>query len=175
MEAVLAKRDAYIAYLRRKLSQPKEHGEIAGWVEANFAGRLVLHTRAVSLLENRSARITDAGLICDALDFLATDYWARRYEQTSTEEMLSSCSEKYGRPFDVVPIGATTIDAFPEEYKIKYLAGLSGEALDSPLDYHLRVGNDAENLLRIYFLHDDKKKLIVVGSLPRHLRTVTIR
>ena len=47
--------------------------------------------------------------------------------------------------------------------------------MESGLDYHLRVGSDPENLLRIYFLHDDKKKLIVVGSLPRHLRTVTIK
>ena len=50
-----------------------------------------------------------------------------------------------------------------------------GSPVDCPLDFHLRVGNDAEYLLRIYFLHDDKKKRIVVGSLPRHLRVVTIK
>lgn len=174
MEAVLSKRDEDIAYLRRKLSQPKDHTSIAGWAAQVYAGRLTLHPKAVSLLEERSAKNTSSDLICDALDFLATDYWARRYEQISTEEMLSRCSEKYGRPFDVTPVGTTTIEAFPEQYKIKYFAGPSGEPTDSPLDYHLRVGNDAENLLRIYFLHDDDRKLIVVGSLPRHLRTVTI-
>ena len=42
-------------------------------------------------------------------------------------------------------------------------------------NYHLCVGNDMENLLRVYFLHDDDKKLIVIGSLPRHLRAVTIQ
>ena len=47
--------------------------------------------------------------------------------------------------------------------------------MDSDLEYHLRVGNDPESLLRIYFLHDDEKKLLVVGSLPRHLRAVTIK
>lgn len=47
--------------------------------------------------------------------------------------------------------------------------------MECPLDFHLGVGNDPENLLRIYFLHDDAKKLIVVGSLPRHLKAVTIK
>lgn len=42
------------------------------------------------------------------------------------------------------------------------------------LDLHLKVGNDSENLLRIYFLYDKEKKLIVVGSLPKHLKTLTL-
>lgn len=42
------------------------------------------------------------------------------------------------------------------------------------MDYHLSVGNDPENLLRIYFLHDDGKQLIVIGSLPKHLKAVNI-
>ncbi len=175
LDALLGKKDEDIAYLRRKLSQPKDHTEIAGWVERTFAGRLILHPRAVSLLSDKSARTTDIGLLCDALDFLATDYWARRYENLSTEEMLSRCAEKYGRPFEVTPVGNVTIEAFPEQYKVKYFPGPMGEITDSPLDFHLRVGNDAENLVRIYFLHDDGKKRIVVGSLPRHLKAVTIR
>ena len=46
--------------------------------------------------------------------------------------------------------------------------------MESPLDTHLKVGNSTDNLLRIYFLHDDEKHLIVIGSLPRHLTAVTI-
>ena len=114
-------------------------------------------------------------LICDALDFLATDYWDRRYARITTEEMLTRCSQKYGRPFEVKPTGNATIEFTPSEYKIKYFIDPSGNEVDSSLEYHLRVGNDPENLLRIYFLHDDTKKLIVVGSLPRHLRAVTIK
>lgn len=69
----------------------------------------------------------------------------------------------------------TTIEFTPAEYKIKYFPGARGRPVESPLDHHLKVGNAPENLLRIYFLHDDAKKLIVVGSLPRHLRSVTVR
>lgn len=174
-ERLLADKDEDIAYLKRKLGQPKEHGQIAAWVKENFAGRLLLHTRAVTLLEDKSARSVSVELICDALDFLATDYWERRYARISTEEMNSRCSEKYGRPFEVKPTGTKTIEFTPAQYKVKYFPGALGKPVESPLDYHLGVGNDPENLLRIYFLHDDTKKLIVVGSLPRHLKAVTIK
>lgn len=171
---LLADKDEDIAYLKRKIGQPREHGQVAAWVEDNFRGRLLLHPKAAALLEEKSARSVNIELICDALDFLATDYWERRYARISTAEMNNRCSEKYGRPFEVKPTGTTTIEYTPAQYKIKYFKGAAGKPVESPLDYHLCVGNDPENLLRIYFLHDDQKKLIVVGSLPRHLKAVTI-
>lgn len=174
-DRLLANKEEEIAYLKRKLSQPKEHSKIALWVEEYFAGRLRMHPKAIGLLEDKSARSIDVELICDALDFLATDYWERRYSRITTEEMNSRCSEKYGRPFEVKPTGTTTIEFTPSQYKVKYFPGALGKPVESPLDFHLGVGNDPENLLRIYFLHDDEKKLIVVGSLPRHLRAVTIK
>ena len=167
-------KDETIAFLRRKLGQPKEHKNIGSWVEENFGERLILHDKAIALLKEKSAQSVSVGLICDALDFLATDYWERRYSDISTEEMNSRCSEKYGRPFEVTRIGVTTIEFTPVQYKIKYFKGAKGRLVESALDYHLKVGNDPENLLRIYFLHDDDKKKIVVGSLPKHLRAVTI-
>lgn len=80
----------------------------------------MLHERAISLLEDRSARAVDIGLICDALDFLATDYWECRYRQITKEEMLTRCSHKYNRPFEVKPTGVETIEYTPREYKVKY-------------------------------------------------------
>ena len=174
-EQLLAEKDEDIAYLKRKLSCPTEHNQIAAWVENYFTGRLVIHPKAKALLEEKNAKSISVELICDALDFLATDYWERRYARISTAEMNSRCSKKYGRPFEVKPTGTTTIEFTPMQYKIKYFMGAAGKPVESALDYHLCVGNDPENLLRIYFLHDDAKKLIVVGSLPRHLRTVTIK
>lgn len=175
LQNILEKKNEYIAYLKRKLSQPQGHHEIAAWVEKNFQNRLVLHPKAISLLEEKSNKTVSVGLICDALDFLATDYWERRYHRISNEEMNSRCSEKYGRPFIISPIGTTTIERTPGQYKIKYFTGNKGKPVETSLEFHLRVGNDPRNLLRIYFLHDDEKKLIVVGSLPRHLKAVTIQ
>lgn len=82
---------------------------------------------------------------------------------------------KYGRPFTIKPIGFSTVQYTPVQYKIKYFRNAQGKLYESPLEYHLCVGNDPENLLRIYFLHDDTQQKIVVGSLPRHLKTVTIQ
>ena len=172
---LLAQKEEYIRYLHRKLMRPPEHSGISAWVREQLAEHLILHRKAVNLLNDRAARTVNVGLICDALDFLATDYWERRYLQISEEEMLTRCSEKYGRPFDIAPSGAMSIEMLPGEYKIKYYRNEKGKAKESALDYHLRVGNDMENLLRIYFLHDDAKRLIVVGSLPRHLKTATIQ
>ena len=88
---------------------------------------------------------------------------------------MTRCGEKYGRPFDVKPTGQITIKYTPGEYRIKYFRDAQGKESDSDLDYHLRVGNDPENLLRIYFLHDDARQMIVIGSLPDHLTTVSIQ
>lgn len=175
LKEVVSAKDEEISFLRRKLSQPKSHDEIAPWIEANFANRLIMHPKAIELLCEKSARSVSVELICDALDFLATDYWDRRYQRISSDEMFTRCSQKYGRPFEVKPTGKTTIEFTPSEYKIKYYTNAQGRVVDSDLDYHLGVGNDPENLLRVYFLHDDVKQLVVVGSLPHHLRAVTIK
>lgn len=176
LQSRLTERDETIAFYKRKLDQPKEHSGIAAWVKQYFDGKLLLHPKAVALLEDRSSQGVDVGLICDALDFLATDYWDRRYLRISESEMYGRCSGKYGRRFEIKPTGENTINFTPTQYKIKYYPNSrTGKPTESGLDYHLRVGSDPENLLRIYFLHDDQKQLIVVGSLPRHLRAVTIQ
>ncbi len=164
-----------IEFLRRKLDQPREYSGIAAWVEEHFAGRLILHKKAVERLEAHASRSPSAELICDALDYLATDYWEQRWAKLPKEIVLTRCAEKYGRPFEIKPVGTTTIEFTPSEYKIKYFRNEQGKLRESALDWHLGVGNEPENLLRIYFLHDDANRLIVVGSLPDHLRAVKIQ
>ena len=164
-----------IAFLKRRYDQPTDYEGIAAWVEEHFSGRLLLHPKAIARMLTRSNQCAAVELVCDALDFLATDYWDMRYLQIPRDIMLTRCAEKYGRPFEVKPTGQVTIDFTPGEYRIKHYRDAQGKDRDSDLDYHLRVGNDPENLLRIYFLHDDDRQLIVIGSLPDHLRSVTIR
>lgn len=166
---------AMIDFLRRRYDQPTDYDGIEAWVEKHFRSRLFLHPRAVTRMLTRSNQCAAVELVCDALDYLATDYWEQRYAQLPKDLALTHCGEKYGRPFDVKPTGQATIDYTPSEYKIKYYINVQGKEVDSDLDYHLRVGNDPENLLRIYFLHDDSQRLIVVGSLPDHLRAVKVQ
>ena len=166
---------ATIAFLRRRYDQPTDYDGIEAWVEEHFSDRLILQPKAVSRMLTRSNQCAAVELVCDALDYLATDYWEMRYLQIPRDVVLSRCSEKYGRPFEVKPTGQATIDFTPGEYKIKYYKNAQGKEIDSDLDYHLRVGNDPENLLRIYFLHDDTARRIVIGSLPDHLRAVKVQ
>lgn len=164
-----------IAFLRRRYDQPEDYDGIEDWVAEHFSDRLILHPKAVARMLTRSNQCAAVDLVCDALDYLATDYWEMRYLQVPKEVALTRCAEKYGRPFEVKPTGQATIEFTPGEYRIKYYKDAKGRETDRDLDYHLRVGNDSENLLRIYFLHDDAEKLIVVGSLPDHLRSVKIQ
>lgn len=173
--AQLNERDTQIVYLKRKISQPKAHTDIVSWVKSTFSDNLMMHDRTISLLADKSARSVDIELICDALDYLATDYWKYHYQVISKDEMLRHCSDKYGRPFEIKPTGSTTISFTPSQYHVKYLWSNTSQAMDSPLDFHLCVGNDPENLLRIYFFHDDERQKIVIASLPGHLRSVTIQ
>lgn len=175
MQAELDSYRETVECLRRRCDQPKDYDGIEAWVGKYFGGRLLLHPKAVSRMLTKSNQCADVSLVCDALDYLATDYWEQRYCQLSKETALTRCGRKYGRPFDVSPIRQTTIGFTPEEYRIKYFKNAKGKKVSSDLDFHLRVGNDSENLLRIYFLHDDSNRLIVVGSLPDHLRNVKIQ
>ena len=164
-----------VAYLRRCLDRPAEHAQVTDWVQRHFSDRVLIIPKAADMLCEKGAREISLPLICDALDFLATDYWANRFERLPWHAVLDSCSRKYGRPFEVSSIGEMTIQFTPAQYKIKYFTNAQGKKRETALDQHLKVGNDPENLLRIYFTLDEDKKLIVVGSLPRHLKAVTIR
>lgn len=175
MQSEIDTREATIEFLQRRYDQPKDYDGIAAWVEKHFSDRLFLHPKAISRMLTKSNQCADIALVCDALDYLATDYWEQRYKQLPKEIALTRCGEKYGRPFDVKPTGQMTIEFTPSEYRIKYYKNAQGKDADSDLDYHLRVGNDPENLLRIYFLHDDARRRIVIGSLPDHLKTVTVQ
>ncbi len=162
-------------YIARKRKQPKKYEDIKAWVEECFSDRLVFHDKAEGRLLNSPQRTGNANieLICDALDYLATEYWEQRYGGKAKLIADTYCAEKYGRPFKINPSGQMSTAKWPSEYKIKYFKNEHGKKYESPLDYHLRSGNDTEYLVRIYFLHDDKKKKIVIGSLPDHLPTVT--
>ena len=158
----------------RKLCAPTKPSQLAQWIEEQFSGRLIFHSKAVALIENTPAAEVDMKLLCDALEFLATEYRNELIGEITEEERNLLCSKRYGRPFTVTPIKGMSPQAYSAEYKIKYYENEKGKKYESVLDLHLKVGNDSENLLRIYFLYDKEKKLIVVGSLPKHLKTLAM-
>ena len=173
LEKQLAKKNAQIEYLLSKDSRPQRSSEFADWVSTRFSGRLIFHERATSMMQKVSPEKVNTALLCDALEYLATEYRNELLGLISQEECDRLCAEKYGRGFTVTPIKGTSIEMYPANYKIKYYIGYKGRTVESILNLHLKIGNDPSNLLRIYFLYDKEKRLIVVGSLPEHLKTVS--
>jgi hypothetical protein len=143
---------------------------VAAWVEKRFPGKLIFHEKATDLMKKLQPGEADILLICDALEFLAIDYRDELLGRIDEDEMRRRCEQKYKRPFEVTPLRGIAIEKWPD-YKIKYKRGYTGKPVETRLDLHLCVGNDSEYLLRIYFLYDKEEKLIVVGSLPKHLPT----
>lgn len=168
----LAEREAYIAYLEQRQTRPRGKKDIPGWIKKNFAGRLQLHTRAIQALDGANVNQDRLELLYDALESLATDYWDYRFGGIAEEEMNRRMGLKYKRGFVVTQVGDTTIDFKDEQYILPYLAAGVKRPVNRRMDYHLKVGNKSEHLIRIYFFHDEERKLIVVGYLPDHLDCV---
>jgi uncharacterized coiled-coil protein SlyX len=155
-----------------KLNRPNKTTEIPKWVEECFSDRLILHEKAVELITSTPTSEVDMTLLCDALEYLSKEYRDELLGKITEEERNLICSKRYDRPFTVTPITGMAPNAYPLEYKIKYYRDERGKIHESVLDLHLKSGTGTENLLRIYFLYDKEKQLIVVGSLPKHLKTL---
>ena len=171
----LAEKDSEIMRLQALLCRPKNQGEIISWAEEYLGDGLFFHTRAKREMDGLTPGEVDVDLLCDALEYLATDYRDKLLGIIDEDECRNRSSRKYNRGFDVAKLTGTTIDMYPAQYKIKYYPSRLGKPVDSVLDLHLRIGNTNENLLRIYFLYDKEKKKLVIGSMPRHLNTVSYK
>lgn len=151
------------------LERPKRPDKIPEWIDKHFSSRLIFHQRAIGLI-NKAKIDIDMDLLCDSLEYLASEYYDKTFGLIDEQEHNNICRQKYNRPFEVTPSGEVSIRTYPLEYKIKYGFGPTGKLKEVPLETHLKVGKGNSNIIRIYFYIDRNKKLIVVGSLPDHLK-----
>ncbi|NLI96080.1 MAG: hypothetical protein GX436_05080 [Synergistaceae bacterium] len=89
-------------------------------------------------------------------------------EEDGKEKFEACCGElglRFGRSMTDVAVGE-----FEKEYYVPYPVG---SGLKRMLDFHLRKGSTKDDRLcmGIYFFWDEQARLVVVGSLPAHLRT----
>jgi len=159
--------------LKSLLERPTQQKEIVSWVDRCFEHKLNLHPRARKMLQDLPPNKVDLRLLCDALEYLAIEYRDQKIERFDDDELKKRCNQKYKYYFEVTPVTGTSVTKYFNDYHIQYSRGGKGKPVDCVLDRHLRHGVDSENLLRIYFLYDKEEKLIVVGSLPEHLKTVS--
>ena len=160
-----------IEWKNRKLNHPSKTEDMPEWVEERFAGKLIFHNRAIVEIKKTPTGEIDMSLLCDAIEYLANEYRDERLGLISKEKSNIICSEKYNRSFEATHTGDKSIEMYPKEYKVKYGKGPTGKSKEVLLDQHLKVGKDSRNLIRIYFFYDNVNDLVVVGSLPEHLKS----
>lgn len=154
-------------HLSDKLSRPSRLADVAEWIQKQFEGKIVLHSRAVKLLNNANPSNVDIDILCDAVEYLAEEYRDCLLQKISPEDLSHICSVKYNRPFRVKVTGDEYMTK--SEYNIYY----NGE--NRFMNLHFLYGCSTEALIRIYFFYDKKEKSIVIGSLPYHLPCLKIK
>ncbi len=172
-EAEREEREAETRRIQALRDRPDELAGVPAWTRKHLGERLVLLPRAVRELNGVAPGEINLQLLCDALEYLAVDHRDVLLCRISQDDCRMRCQRKYNRHFEVTLQKGTSIEMFPSEYKVKYSQGAAGRSRERVLEYHLKVGDKPPWLMRIYFFFDSDEQRIVVGSLPKHLPTVS--
>ena len=156
-----------IDWYKRRLEWPRRSADVAEWAKRVFAGRVIFLSRAENEIKSENLDPGNQEILCSALDYLATDYWDGVFGGVSAEELEARARPKYGgAAYEVGYSNRASMERFPQEYQVPY----GGDGRTAELSLHLKAtGKNVK--LRIYFLLDTDRKLLVVGSLPKHLST----
>lgn len=137
--------------------------EIAEWAARHLAGRLVLLPRAVR--DAKSGLFADVALVGRALLYLAGPYRQMRLvggeeARRANEAALAALG------LENSAVGGD-LQLHAERFRVEW------RGQKRLLDQHVKNGNarDPRHCLRIYYFWDDAEQLVVVGSLPGHIRT----
>lgn len=152
---------------------PSSYDEIPAWLDTYFADRIVLHGRAARSL--KGARFKDVGLVARALKLLGEEYWAMCANPDPSQR--KDLVERWDAGLKALSIEYNShameegrLGEFREQYTIDYRIGQKTRQVLGP---HLKYGNAKNDhyTMRIYFLWDDERQMVVVGHLPAHLDT----
>lgn len=152
---------------------PGSYTNLLDWVNLYFADRLLLHPRAVRAIKD--AAFENVSLIYEALKLLADAYWPMRANQEQEQrQTLSNIWEeglkRLRLEYNSHSLAPNRLGEFREAYTINYRIGQSPRQVLGP---HLKFGSTKDDrfTMRIYFLWDDDRQLVVIGHLPSHLDT----
>lgn len=143
-------------------SFPTDKDSVCDWAEAHFLKTLVITQRARTELRKYQGGL-DVTMLCDGLLYL--DAYARARNGEITEEQLVLYTDQ--RNWEVSFCGKEAIKIHESDYTVTH------EGKKYKLDMHIKYGNRAANLIRIYFCRDEDSEKIIVGSMPEHLATVS--
>ena len=141
---------------------PTDKDLVCDWAEEQFSDTLVITQRAHSELRKYHGSL-DVALLCDGLLYL--DAYAKTRNGELTEEQLQLYTDQ--RNWEVSLCGREAVRLNESDYTVTH------EGQKYTLDMHIKYGNRAANLIRIYFCRDDETGKIIVGSMPEHLATAS--
>ncbi|MFN4327652.1 MAG: hypothetical protein ACK4FF_02145 [Limnobacter sp.] len=152
---------------------PTSYADIQRWIDSYFSDRLTLHGRAIRGL--KEALFEDVTLVCNSLRLLASAYWDMRANHDPEQRQILSQKWEDGvknlrLEYNHQSISPNRLGEFRSTYTIDYRIGQSPQQILGP---HLKFGSTKDDrfCMRIYFLWDDDRQLVVIGSLPAHLET----
>ena len=148
-------------------NRPTKPVKVCDWAMLHFGSQMIIHERAERLMKEIRNEEVDINLLCDSLEFLANEYWDLLNGIIDLNECQRLCSLYYNRPFEVGECGEQNIRNYPEDYVISH------KNTNVELTHHLKVGKDSKHLVRIYFHYDKADQTILIGSMPKHLRTIS--
>ncbi len=142
----------------------RSFAELEDWASRHLAGRVVLLPRAIR--EAKDALFQDVPLVGRALLYLAGPYRTMRIEggearRREHDETLANLG------LENSAVGGD-LSNHPERFRVAW------RGAKRSLDMHVKNrGNtrDPQRCLRIYYFWDEPEQLVVVGSLPGHIRT----
>lgn len=141
---------------------PTDKDKVCEWAEAQFPETLIITQRARAELRKYQGGL-DVSLLCDGLLYL--DAYARTRNGILTDEQLALFTDQ--RNWEVSFSGKEAVRLHENDYTVTH----NGKKYQ--LDMHIKYGNRASNLIRIYFCRDAETGEIIVGSMPEHLATAS--
>ncbi len=139
------------------------HADIGDWAERHLAGRLVLLPRAIR--DAKDGLFEDPALVGRALLYLAGPY--RRMRLSGGEDARRANAEGLaGLGLENSSVGGD-LELYADRFRVDW------RGQKRLLDQHVKKGNarDPRRCLRIYYFWDEAEQIVVVGSLPGHIRT----
>jgi len=147
----------------REVPPLASYADIGDWAERHLAGRLVLLPRAIR--DAKDGLFEDPALVGRALLYLAGPY--RRMRLSGGEDARRANAEALaGLGLENSSVGGD-LELFADRFRVDW------RGQKRLLDQHVKNGNarDPRHCLRIYYFWDEAEQLVVVGSLPGHIRT----
>ena len=148
-------------------TRPLKPSKVYDWAMMHFGSQIIIHERAKRLMKEIKNEEVDLHLLCDAIEFLANEYWDVQSGIIDIDECRRLCSLYYNNPFEIGECDEQNISDYPEDYRVLH------NNSSVQLTQYLKAGTDSNRPVWIYFFYDKTDHSIVIGSMPKQLPTVS--